>query len=68
VRNASVRFDDLVFTAPDEAWVQYDIVIGAAPQFTDRFGQMRLIDGRWLVTTETYCRDVSLAGVECPPE
>jgi hypothetical protein len=68
VRQAEVPLDDLVFTAPDEAWVLYHIEIGGNPSFTGRFGHVRLIDGVWLVTTESYCRDVALAGVDCPAE
>jgi hypothetical protein len=68
VRQAEVPLDDLVFTAPDEAWVLYHIEIGGSPSFSGRFGHVLLIDGVWLVTTESYCRDVALAGVACPAE
>jgi hypothetical protein len=66
VRQARGFVDDLVFTAPDEAWVEYHIEVGGSPSFAGRFGQLRLVDGAWVITTETYCRDVTLAGVTCP--
>jgi hypothetical protein len=67
VRAARGVIDDLVFTAPDEAWVEYHIEIDGSPSFSGRFGQMLLVDGSWVLASETYCRDVALAGISCPP-
>jgi hypothetical protein len=68
VRQARGYVDDLVFTAPDEAWIEYHIELGGSPSFSGRFGQMLLVDGTWIITTETYCSGVSLAGVACPAQ
>jgi len=61
---AAVR--EIVFTAPDHAWLRYDIMVNGSQYFTDRFGEAVLIDGTWKVANDTICRDVRLAAIECP--
>jgi hypothetical protein len=61
---AAVR--EIVFTAPDHAWLRYDIMVNGSQYFTDRFGEAVLIDGAWKVANDTICRDVRLAAIECP--
>ena len=67
IGHALVR--ELVFTAPDHAWVLYDVLTGDTPAVTDRFGEAVLVDGTWKVTEATLCQDIALAGITCcaPP-
>jgi hypothetical protein len=60
--------EDLVFLSATRAAVRYHTEIPDYPngQTGPQFGEVVLIDGRWKLTREGVCRDVQLAGVQCP--
>ena len=62
--NASATIQELVFTAPDEAWFRYSIDT-PGNDFDDRYGIAVLVDGVWKITRSTICQDLSLAGGDC---
>jgi hypothetical protein len=57
--------DEVVFTSPTRAAVRFDLVTPAGYGSADQVGHAVLVDGRWLVTIETTCQQVSIAGVQC---
>jgi hypothetical protein len=61
---ASATIDELVFTAPDEAWFRYSIDT-PGNDFDNRYGIAVLVDGVWKITRSTVCQDLSLAGGDC---
>jgi hypothetical protein len=61
---ASATIDELVFTAPDEAWFRYSIDT-PGNDFDNRYGIAVLIDGVWKITRATVCQDLLLAGGDC---
>lgn len=63
---ASATIDELVFTAPDEAWFRYSIDT-PGNDFDNRYGIAVLVDGAWKITRSTICQDLSLAGGDCGP-
>jgi hypothetical protein len=64
---AETIFRDLVFLSPTRAAVQYDVHIPNYTDFNGRFAEYVLVDGTWKETRESLCRDISLAGITCPP-
>ena len=52
---STATVNDLVFVAPDHAWVLFQIYLNGSPWNTPRLGEAHLIDGRWQVATETWC-------------
>lgn len=58
--------DELVFTAPDEAWFRYTIstTLGS---FGGRYGVARFDGSNWQITRATICQDLAMAGGECKP-
>jgi hypothetical protein len=66
VRTARVEIDELVFTAPDEAWFRYTIRSDLG-DFRDRFGVVHLVDGSWRFARAVLCQDLALAGGLCEP-
>lgn len=62
--SATATIDELVFTAPDEAWFRYSIDT-PGNDFDNRYGIAVLVDGVWKVTRSTVCQDLSLAGGDC---
>lgn len=65
-RSVGVRIDEVVFTAPDQATVLYDLTNVPGALGTARIGHARSVDGRWKVTRATVCADLALAQVSCP--
>ena len=61
---ASATIDELVFTAPGEAWFRYSIDT-QGNDFDNRYGIAVLVDGVWKITRATICQDLSLAGGDC---
>jgi hypothetical protein len=61
---ASATIDELVFTAPDEAWFRYSIDT-PGNDFDNRYGIAVLVEGVWKITRSTVCQDLSLAGGDC---
>ncbi len=61
---AAATIDELVFTAPGEAWFRYSIDT-PGNDFDNRYGIAVLIDGSWKITRSTVCQDLSLAGGDC---
>ena len=59
--------DAVVFTAPDRATVRFQLLSedprNTAPQH--QLGEAVLLDGRWVVSIDTACGLLALAGVEC---
>jgi hypothetical protein len=62
--SARATIDELVFTAPDEAWFRYSIDTDGN-DFDNRYGIAVAIDGVWKITRSTVCQDLSLAGGDC---
>ncbi len=62
--SATATIDELVFTAPDEAWFRYSIDT-PGNDFGNRYGIAVLVDGVWKITRATVCQDLSLAGGDC---
>ncbi len=62
--DASATIDELVFTAPDEAWFRYSIDT-PGNDFDNRYGIAVFVDGVWKITRSTICQDLSLAGGDC---
>ncbi len=62
--SATATIDELVFTAPDEAWFRYSIDTDGN-DFDNRYGIAVLVDGVWKITRSTICQDLSLAGGDC---
>ena len=62
--SAVATIDELVFTAPDEAWFRYSIDTDTS-FFDNRYGISVLVDGVWKVTRSTVCQDLSMAGGDC---
>ena len=63
---AEHMIDELVFTAPDEAWFRYTISTTAG-EFGGRFGIARFDGSIWQITRDTVCQDLELAGGSCVP-
>jgi hypothetical protein len=64
---AETQFKDVVFLSATKAAVQYDIHIPNYMDFSNRFAEYVLVDGKWKETRESLCRDIALAGVTCKP-
>jgi hypothetical protein len=62
--SARATIDELVFTAPDEAWFRYSIDTDGN-DFDNRYGIAVVVDGVWKITRSTVCQDLSLAGGDC---
>jgi len=62
--SAVATIDELVFTAPDEAWFRYSIDTDTG-FFDNRYGISVLVDGVWKITRSTVCQDLSMAGGDC---
>ena len=63
----SVRIDGITLADADHADVIYTLLLEGTPVLDHLPGAAVLIDGRWLVSTRTYC-DVSTQGAtEIPP-
>ncbi|HUS43591.1 MAG TPA: hypothetical protein VMY16_13080 [Ilumatobacteraceae bacterium] len=58
--------EELVFTAPDEAWFRYKITTTAGT-FTGQFGIARFNGSVWQITRDTICQDLQRAGGTCVP-
>ena len=63
---AAYTIDELVFTAPDEAWFRYTITTDASV-FADRFGKAVFNGEVWQITRDTICQDLALAEGICDP-
>jgi hypothetical protein len=63
---ATYEIDDIVFTAPDEAWFRYTITAPTGV-FGPRFGIARFNGDVWQITRATICQDLALAEGECTP-
>lgn len=48
------------------AEVQYDLLFGGTPTYTDLSGDAVLVDGVWMVTREMFCGMMTSARVGCP--
>jgi hypothetical protein len=59
-----VEVVEVVFTAPDTAWFRYHLDADIA-RFDDQIGEARLVDGRWVITTETVCVQLRKGGGAC---
>ncbi len=66
VKSASAKVLEVVFTSPTEAAVRYDIVTSTS-RFNGLIGGAVSVNGSWKVARSTMCKDISLAGVSCPP-
>lgn len=61
---AKAIVEELVFTEPDEAWFRYRVETSGTG-LSNRYGIAVLIDGTWLITRNTVCQDLSMAGGDC---
>jgi hypothetical protein len=64
--SAEYIINDLVFTAPDEAWFDYTISTSAG-DFESNHGVARYNGSVWQITRETICQDLAVAGGNCNP-
>ena len=64
--SATYAIDELVFTAPDEAYFLYTITTSAST-WTDRFGHAKFNGKVWQITRSTVCQDLALAQSACAP-
>jgi hypothetical protein len=67
VAHDSYRVSRVRFLNRTAAVVVYDILIDGVPRFIGRTGHAVLVDGKWKITRETVCSDLSLSGATCPP-
>ena len=58
--------EELVFTAPDEAWFRYTITTTVGT-FTGQYGIARFNGSVWQITRDTICQDLQRAGRTCVP-
>jgi hypothetical protein len=65
-KGSSATVKDLVFVAPDHAWVLFQIYLNDSPWNTPQLGEAVFVDGKWRVAQSTFCRLTRLAGVTCP--
>ncbi|OEJ31349.1 hypothetical protein [Streptomyces subrutilus] len=61
---SSAEVTDVVFTAPTEARVTYDLLLGGIPVLPQTEGTAVLEDGVWKVSAKTLCALVELSGSE----
>ena len=66
VNSAQMKLNDLVFLSPTKAAIKYEIDVPNYSNFTNRFNEAELVDGKWKLARYGWCNDVSLAGVQCP--
>jgi hypothetical protein len=67
VKGAVPHIRNVVFLSATTAAVAYDVSSPGYSLLSGRFGEAVFTDGRWKMTRATFCNDVSLAGVSCPP-
>lgn len=60
----TARVDDITFTSPTRATVQYSVLVPGQTPGSPRSGEARLSSGTWKVTRATVCAD--LAAVDAP--
>ena len=60
--------DHIEFLDARAAAVGYSVWLGGAPLLSHRRGVAVLVDGRWKVSRETFCEQMSLGGIPCPPD
>ncbi|MEU9235912.1 hypothetical protein [Streptomyces subrutilus] len=60
----SAEVTDVVFTAPTEAQVTYDLLLGGIPVMPETKGTAVLEDGVWKVSAKTLCALVERSGSE----
>jgi hypothetical protein len=58
--------EELVFTAPDEAWFRYTITTTVGT-VTGQYGIARFNGSVWQITRDTICQDLRRAGGTCVP-
>lgn len=64
--SAEHSIDELVFTAPGEAWFRYTITVDSGT-LSGRYGIARFNGSVWQITRDTICQDLALAGGNCVP-
>ena len=64
--SAVYAIDELVFTAPTEAWFRYTITTSSST-YGDRFGIAVFNGDVWQITRATICQDLALALSPCLP-
>jgi hypothetical protein len=62
----SIDIREIRFVNPNEAAVLYDIR-DANGAWLNRVGKSVPVNGKWMVTRETVCRDITLGMTKCPP-
>ncbi len=65
--SATYAVDELVFTAPDEAWFRYTITTSAST-WPDRIGRAARAGDAWQISRATLCQDLALAASPCVPD
>ncbi|MEU9255801.1 hypothetical protein AB0D66_28635 [Streptomyces sp. NPDC048270] len=61
---SSAEVTDVAFTAPTEAQVTYDLLLGGVPVMPETEGTAVLDDGVWKVSAKTLCALIELSGSE----
>jgi ClpX C4-type zinc finger len=67
-QNVDVSVDYVRFVSEDEAEVHFALLLSQlGPSGLTQTGHAVLVEGEWKVSRDTWCRLVSMAGVQCPP-
>jgi hypothetical protein len=64
LKGTSVAVKDITFTDPGTAQVTFDLILNgntASPALAGRIGNAVLVNGKWKITTTTFC-DISSLG------
>jgi hypothetical protein len=62
----TVKTGAIVFTDPTTAIVQFTTEYSGGAPYSTTNGRAVLRDGKWLVSTATYCGLLSWGGATCP--
>mgnify|MGYP003340772206 CR=1 FL=1 len=61
----TAKVSDVAFESETRALVTYDILLNGTPAMSGSQGVSVLVDGKWLVSEESFCALVALGGVTC---
>ena len=62
----AARVDEVRFIDEDEAAVRFELTVDGATLVPGGVGRVKLIDGQWLLSRDSFCRLLVYGGVYCP--
>jgi len=62
----SASIEEVRFVDDSEAAVRFFLLVDGQPLAPAGVGRVKLIDGQWLLTRDTFCRMLQLGGLYCP--